>query len=783
MLLDLRRGFRNLKRSPRFTLASTASIALGIAGATAIFTFVHSILLAPLSFPQSDRLVVIREFVHDSPVGANPVRMHDWLAAPSVRSIAGLYDESYTVQLTDLPERIEGLRTFGDFLGTLGVQPSLGRAFTDAERRGRGAAVAILTDSAWRRRFGADRTVVGRSMRLNGQPCEIVGVLPPGVDFENAEIIAPEPAPDYSRRARFMLQIARLRPGATLAAANREIATIAQRLSRQYPATDADMTTRVVSLRAHLTGEARAPLLVLMAAVAFVLLIAATNVANLYLVRGSARQHELAVRQALGARRADLVRMLLAESAIVAAAGGILGWIGSAWAVEALLRFAPRDLARLGEVRMDSRAALFAVATTLLAAAISALMPAWSQSRHLRTSALMEAARGSVRVQGVQPFLVAAQVALCLALTVGGTLMLRSLWNLDHRPLGFQPEHLISFRLSLPWQTGADRLHATYTRVLEQLQSTPGVEGAALTDRLPLDGGTQSSQVEVAGRDPRSFPEGSTIGERAVSPNFQALMRVPLRAGRYLERSDTPLRHAVINTTAARRYFNGENPVGRAIGFRGAKLFEIVGVVADLPEQAASRKVEPSMYVPFNQSYWPLAQFVVKVRGNPAGFADPVRRAVAAVDPSLSVELFRGMDAYLDSRNQTPRLEAWLVSVFALAALGLAGVGIFGLVAGSVAERRVEIGIRMALGAAPAAVLQDTLARLARQMALGIVAGIGLAVLLARLMRPALFEVTAQDLGCWFAGAAVLALVAIGSAWWPARTASQVDPASVLRGD
>ncbi len=788
MASELRRAAGNLVRNPRFTFAAAGSIALGIAATSAIFSFVHSILLAPLPFPDSDRLVAIQEYEKERHVGANPTRMADWLAAPSIEAVTGYYGENYTIDFGGVPERVPGLRTFGDFLKTLNVQPAIGRAFTEEERQGRGGEVAFITDSAWKRRFGGDRSAVGRRIRLNGHSCEIIGVLPPGAQLVSAEIIAPEPKNDFGRRARFMAQIGRLRPGASIERARGEVNTVAARLRQVYPATDADLAVRLESLREVIGGDARLPLLVLMGGVAFLLLMATLNVANLQLANIAGRSRELAIRQALGASRAALIRLLFVESAMIVLLGAALGLIGAVWAVAALVRFAPAGLPRLSEVKLDAPVIVFTAIVTLACALLSGLLPAWKQSAAATIGVLKDGSRGSRRNRKLQQSLVAVQIGLSLALSIGGSLLFRSLWNLEHRPLGFAPEHLLSFSLSLPWQTEPERLSSVYTRVLERIRSIPGVEAAALTDRLPFNGDTQSGDVEIAGR---STPDsgGSQIGQRAVSAGFHELMRVPLRSGRYLQRSDSNAKHAVINEAAARLYFTGESPLGHLIGLRGSKpsashenLYEIVGVVADLPDKLRSDDPQPAFYIPFNRTFWPLASFVVKT-ASPAFLGASVRREVAAVDPSLAVELVQTVDAYLATHTQTPRLEAWLVGVFAAVAMLLAGVGIYGLVAGTVEDRRKEMGIRMALGAEPGTVVRETLSRLIGQAALGAVMGLALAAIIARSLAVVLYNVSAGDWPAYAGAIAVLGLVSLCAAWWPARQASRLDPSNILRRD
>lgn len=754
-------------------------MALGIAAATAIFSFVHSILLAPLPFPDSERLALLQEYTHQQKVGGNPLRLNDWLAAPSVESVTGYYGENYTLDVGGAPERVHGLRTFGDFFGTFRLQSSQGRTFTEVERSGRGEAVAVISHSLWTSRFQRDTGIVGRTLRLNGKSCRVIGVLPASARFDDAEIIAPEPNPDFGRRARFLAEVARLRPGATLAGATAELETVAGRLAKQYPATDSNMSIRAFRLRDEMGSDARVPLLVLMGAVGFVVLMASINLANLFLSRTAGRHSELAVRVALGASRWHLIRMLLAESAMVAIAGGLLGALGSVWGVDLLRSIAPSDIPRLDEVRIDWVVAAFAAILTMGCALVTGLLPAWRNSNV--NLAVRDGSRSVTSRHYTQQFLVAGQLALSLSLLVGGGLLFRSLWNLEHRPLGFAPDRLLTFRLSMPWQSDSEQLEKFYQRVLDSLSALPGVEGAALTDRLPLGGDSQSGDVIIAGRPEGSLEPGAKIGLRAASTNFHEVMHVPLRSGRYLDRADAPHRRTVINEAAARAYFKNENPIGHSIGLNAKDLYEVVGVVADLPESAREKQPQPAMYVPFGRTFWPLAHFVVRTRAEPASMTDAVRRQVAAIDSSKAIELVQTAEAYLATRNQTARLEAWMVGVFAAIAMMLAAIGIFGLVAGIVTERTTEIAIRMALGAEPRRVLQETLGRLGVQFAVGLVGGLALAIAAARWIESTLYGVAAADPATYALAAVSLSLVGVLAAWAPARRAARLDPAVALR--
>lgn len=778
---------RNLIRNPRFSLLAVLSIALGIAATSAIFSFVHAILLAPLPFRDSDRLVSIQETVRGREAGGSPVRVFDWLQAPSIASVTAMYGESFTLQNGDIPERVRGAFTLGEMLETLNVRPALGRAFTAQESRGHGGPVAVIGDSLWRRNFRSDPAIVGRNIRLNAESYQVIGVLPPEAALYEYEILTPVLDPKMPRAARFLGQIARLRPDATLAQAQTELELVAGRLRQQYPETDADLGVRAAPLRDVVAGSARLPLLILQGAVAFVLLMSCLNVANLTLARIAGRSQELAVRQALGAGRARLVRLLLSESMLIAAAGGLLSIVGTLWAIDLLRTFAPDSLPRLREVRLDATVVVFAGALTLIAGLIAGLLPALRFSSVDVNDTLRNGARGNTRRGGLQTILVVAQIALSLALMVGGGLLFRTLWNLDNRPLGFAAERLLTFRLSLPWQT-PQRVHALYSTVLDRMSSVPGVSAAALTDRLPFDGGTVSSEVYIPGRTAFDLMPGSQINQRMVSPNYFQVLRVPLQSGRYLDNSDRTARRAVINQSAARVYFGAANPIGQRMGLIWNSkppgpdgLYEIIGVVSDLPFAVRDKTAPPAMYIAFTQSFWPLAHFVLRTRSDPGAMTETLRRELAAVDSTQAIELVQTMDDYLSARDQTTRLQAWLVAIFASAALLLAAVGIYGVVAASVADRRTEIGIRMALGEQPESVLYSFLGSTLRLGVIGSVVGIAIAALLTRGITKALYGVSAADPVTYLLTTAVLIAVVLLAAWWPARSAARMDRMAVLR--
>ncbi|MBC7927147.1 MAG: FtsX-like permease family protein, partial [Bryobacteraceae bacterium] len=638
-----------------------------------------------------------------------------------------------------------------------------------------------------RTKLGADASAAGRSIRLNGALYTVAGVWPARSDFEDYEIFAPEINPQMPRSARFLAQIGRLRPGANLEQVRTELASVALRLQRQYPDTDADVGAYPILLQDYLSSPARLPLLILLGSVTFVLLMACLNVANLFISRNAGRQQEFAVRQALGAGSGRLIRLLLAESLSVAVLGGVIGVAATLWLIELLVRFVPQDLPRLGEVQLNPAVLAFAAIMTLLSGLITGLAPALRLTQAKTQEALRTQGRSTAR-SGLRQSLVAVQIALSMTLLVGGGLLFRTLWNLENQPTGFVRDHLLTFRLSLPWQMPESDVSGLYTRVLEKLDTIPGIANAALTDRLPFDGNTMSSELVIAGRAAADLPPGSRMDMRVISPEYLSVMGVPLRSGRFLQADDLRLKRTVINQAAVRKYFTDRNPLGEHIALMWGKgppkpedMYEVVGVVADLSSSQREAGASPSMYVAYTHSFWPLANFVVRTQDDPKAIAETIRREIATVDSSQAIEGLRTIDDFLAKRNQAPRVQAWLVGIFGMTALLLAAIGVYGVIAGSVADRRFEIGIRMALGAEPATVLRSFLTATLRLTALGMTAGFILSALLTRGMQSVLFGVSSADPTSYLVAAALLLVVVTASAWWPARQAALTNPAMVLR--
>lgn len=788
-LQDLRHGLRSLRARPVFALVAAGSLAAGIGVNSALFSFLYAIVLAPLPFPDSETVVVLQERVDGRAAGGSAQRWKDWLENDSVEAVTAWYGESMTLTGGRFPERVDALRTYGDLAATLALAPVLGRPFTPEEARGEVAALH-LSHGFWTRRFGADPGALGESLRLNGRSYEIAGVLPASFSSELSDIVVPEASHGLARSARFLFQIARISADASLEQAQQSLSAQAARLRERHPESDAGLEVQLVTLREHLAEDVRAPLLALLGAVAFVLLSACLNVAGLLLQRATRRRGELAVRRALGASAWGLSRLLLAEGLVLAAAGGAGGLALALWGVDLLRSWAPRDLPRLAEVEVSLPVVAFTAALALATALLCSLAPAWRSARVDPSDALRGAgarlAPGRKRMQGV---LLVSQVAISLALLFGAALLVRSFESLRARPLGFQPESLIAFQLPRSWQTPQDELNRFHRRVMDAVLAAPGVETVAFADRLPFEGGSNSGDPRVSGREPASLPQGQ-LARRQVSHDYLALLHVPLRSGRHLEQRDsavTPGR-AVINETAARLYFPGSDPLGQRIGIGfdpqdPAVLHPIVGVVGDLPQDEVDRQPVPAIYVPFDQGFWPIGSYVVRTSLELETSRELLQGALTRELPDQVVQGLRRVEGVVDAAVAAPRAFATLSSVFALVALLLAAVGLYGLLLNDVAERSVEIAIRLALGARSADVRRLILTSVLPLLGAGVLLGLALAAGLRGVLDSLLFGVGSGDPVSAGVSLAALLLAALLASLVPAERAARSNASELLRSD
>jgi putative ABC transport system permease protein len=810
---DLRYGFRMLVKRPGFALVAVFTLALGIGANTAIFSVVNSILLRPLAYPEPHELVILN---HNYPkldlkasvsaVGYTHYREHAksfeqiMAASPWPANLTGAGD----------PERLAGMAVSANFFRTLGVEPRLGRGFTAEESQPGRNRVVVLTDGLWRRRFGGDPQIVDKTITLNGENHTVVGVMPAGFQFGREigqvfELFAPiafTPAQMQTAnwRSEFLFVVARLKPGVALQQAQAEMDSVAANVRQTYfgggdAADPQSWGLLLTPLSELIVGDIRPALYVLLGAVGFVLLIACANVANLLLARASVRQKEIAVRTALGAGRARVVRQLLTESLLLAAAGGVLGLLLAYWGVDALLALHRDLIPRSHEVGIDRTVLLFTLGVSLATGVLFGLVPALQLSRTDLHETLKEGGRagGAQARAGFRNALVVFEVAVALVLLVGAGLLVKSFMRLQEVNPGFRPQSTLVMQVSLPPTKYREvaQSDSFYQQVVQNIRNLPGVESVGLSTGVPMSGQNSAGSFQIEGR---AVPPGQMApwGNRwFTNATYFQTMGIPLVRGRYFDERDNrdAAGAAIIDETMARKFWPGEDPVGKRITFQssqqgGTVWREIVGVVGHVKQRGLEGESPPQYYVPYNNRIQnPVGQMFVVVRtaAEPEGVAGAVRAAIQSADKEMPVFRVTTMEQLVSNSMAQRRFALLLFGVFAAVALLLAGVGLYGLMSYSVTQRTHEIGIRMALGArAP-----DVLKMVVRQgMTLaGVGLGIGLVAAfgLTRLMKALLFGVSATDPLVFTVIALVLGGVAALASFVPARRATKVDPMVALR--
>ena len=802
---DLRFGGRQLWKSPGFTFAAVLTLALAVGASTSIFSVVHGILLRPLPYPQPERVVRLYQPTEDGRVeGGNfsvPTFV-DWRHESRTVSAAAAYRYGNLILASsaEAPERLIGMWAGADFFRVLGVRPLAGRWFAPDEEKAGAPRVAVISEKLWQERFGRDPGVIGRTLRLNGEPRTVVGVMarkdmyPDFVDVWLPMVFAEEES--QNRGTIFLDALARLAPGATLDAARTEARVISSRLAKQYPESSPGLVIDMKPLQEVMVGDVRTPLLVLLGSVLFVLLIACANVANLQLVRASAREGEVAVRTALGAGRGRIVRQLLTESVVLALTGGAAGVALAVWATKALVTAAPQGTPRIEEVAVDGPVLLFALAITLTTGLLFGLAPALQASRPNLASTLKEGARGSRGRASTRArnFLVVAEIALAVVLLAGAGLLLRSFAQLQKVDLGFKSAGILKFHLSPP-QTkypGDTELRLLVDRLLDELDQLPGVEAAGATIwGMPLISGENVLGFSIQGRPPKPPGQEDSIRFAMVSPGFFRTLGIPVVRGRDLAARDRDGAPPVllINQAAARQYFPGEDPLGKRIAFSSERRSnlngaEIVGIVGDFKQSTLEEEVAPQAFLPVAQAPLPRSSLVVALRteGDPGAVVAAARNRVREIDPDLPVYAVRSMEELVSASAAQPRFYMLLLGGFAFVALVLAAVGIYGVIGYTVRQRTQEIGIRMALGASRDRVLRMVVRQGLTLAVIGAAAGLAGALVATRWMQSLLYQVSATDPAIYSTVAAVLVLVAAIASWLPARRAAGTEPQLALRG-
>jgi putative ABC transport system permease protein len=810
LLHDLRYSLRRLAKSPAFTAIVVLTLALGIGANTAIFSAVNAILLRPLPYSRPQELVTI-EHLYPSLDGLQaPVSVPGFLDYQRRgRSFASMAVQAgWAANLTGVgePVRLQGSRVTGRFFSTLQVPALLGRTLQPGEDSAGREHVVVLSFAVWQRQFGSDPGVVGRTLSLNGESYEVVGVMPREFrDFfnRNVEIWAPlvfqaDQLGDENRTSEFLNLTARLKDGVTLDAAKAEMRSLAEQLKQQYPDSYApSWTLDVTALSTRATGNIRPALLVLLGAVGFVLLIACANVANLLLSRAAARGKEIAIRSALGATRERLVRQLLTESVILSLAGGIVGLVLAYWGVRALVAINAGNLPRADEIRVDGTVGLFTLCVSLLAGVLFGLAPALHVATPDLQGTLKEGGRGATgdrSSHAIRRMLVVAEMALALTLLTGAGLLIKSFARLQGVDPGFVPEHLLTFNLALPparYPTDTQQV-AFFDRVLPALRAVPGVQNVGLTSVMPFGGNWATGSFEIEGYQAPENQPGPWGDIRIVSPGFLETLRVPVVRGRLLgeqDREETPL-VAVIDEEFVRRYWPNENPLGKRFTFgpdeeatdtSSREWIEIVGVVGHTKHEGLDADNRLQLYLSYPQAPLAFGAVAVRTSGNPQRYVNALRNAVHSVDPDLPLSNVRTMNELLEQSVGQRKLSMMLLSLFSGIALVLASIGIYGVMSYSVTQRARELGVRIALGAGRADVLRLVLRQGMSLALVGIAIGVGAALLLTRLIQSQLFGVPASDPTTFIAVAILLGGTALAANLVPALRAMRTDPAVVLR--
>jgi putative ABC transport system permease protein len=793
---DLRYGLRMLMKSPGFMAVALLTLALGVGANTAIFTVVNAVLLRPLPYKNPQGLVQVwesnpkRGFPQFSVAPPNFV---DWRAQNHVfEQMAAMAGGDYNLTGVGAPERVLAADVSADLFSLLGVEPERGRAFLPGEDQPGSPLVVIVSHGLWERRLGADPNAIGRTLTLDGKPYTLVGIMPAGLKYpsDETELWTPlvfDQRALSGRGAHWVSVIARLKPAVSFEKGQSEMSAIASRLEKQYPDTNAGWEVFLVPLEKQIVGDIQPALLLLMGAVGLVLLIACANVANLLMARGSERQREIAIRAALGAGRGRLLRQLLTESLLLSLLGSALGLLFAGWGTSILLRLNAGVLPRAGEISMDAFVLAFTLGTAVVTTVLFGLLPAFQSSSLDLNAALKEGTRNpSGGRLNLRSLLVVSEVALALLLLIGGGLLMRSFVRLMHVNAGFRPEAVLTVRVQLPEAEypKKENSEAFYRELLSRIRSLPGVESAGGISFLPLSGGRYSLTFTTEGLPPAPGAEPTSAQYRVATPDYFRTMGISLVRGRVFTEQDRagapPV--AVINQAMARQFWPNTDPIGQRIFIddRTQSPREIVGVVGDV-RQWLSMSALPEMYVSQLQVGWSSLALVIRSQLVPSSLVAAVSDQVHALNKNLPVYRIAAMEEIVARSVGDRKFSAYLLAIFALLAVVLAAVGIYGVMSHTVALRTREIGIRMALGAEPRDVLAGVLGQGMLLALGGLSIGLAAAFALTHFMASMLFGVTPTD-PATFAGVAILlALVALAACYIPARRAMRVDPLVALR--
>ena len=808
---DIRYTLRGLRRSPGFAITAILSLALGLGASLAIFTVADNLLLRPLPYRDSSQLVMlweanmVRGFHHNID---SPGNYLDWKAQNDMfTGLAGLRESRSVLIDGDRAEEFGKQSVTAEFFPLLGVQPVRGRLFTTEEDRASTSTDTLLLISyrLWQRWFGANDNVIGRKVLVNAVPRTIIGVLPANFYFLNREIdlwepLGLNPAEDFRKtQGRWMMCIGRMRPGVTDGQAQAHMSALAARLAAAYPDFNKDWTVEVEPLRDSLlrdrsvgqdAGEVKTSLLVLLGAVGLMLAVACANVANLLLARYSSRRREIAVRASLGAGRGRVIRQLLTESVLLSVIGGLCGLALARWTVTALLALAPANLTHSTNIQVDSRIYVFAMALSMMTGILFGMAPALVTSRADLIGALRGDSRTGIGAGGhLRSWLVGAEVAISIVLLAGAMLLFRSLVGFETLNPGLDPSNLLTFRVSIPAARYQEIPRRTqfFENAIEQMEQLPGVRSVSAVMFPPFSGPGYGTWVNIEGRPPAKPGQELLAFIRSVMPGYFRTLEIPIKEGRDFTNADNlekaPHRF-IVNEAFVRQYLRGERPLGKRINalMESENPFgEIIGVVGDVREWSIERDPVPTVYYPYSHLNNTSMIFLVRAARNPSSLAEPSRRIIRGLDPAQPIAEIRTMEDILGENFSRQRFSAWLLSGFSMVALILAGVGIYGVLAFSVAARTRELGVRAALGADSGRIIALVLETAARPIIGGVAAGIAAALALTSLLKSLLFGVGPRDPLTFIVVPCLLAAVALIAAFLPALRAARLDPMEALR--
>jgi putative ABC transport system permease protein len=804
LMQDLRYALRMFKRNWGFTLTALVVMALSICATVAIFSAVNAIILRPLPYQNSERLVSLWGKQPKVPkVPASPAEFLDWKTQTTTFDAMAAYSgQSFNLTGDGEPERIEGAVVSPDFFQVVKMQPLLGRTFNESDEQGSGNRLALISEALWRRRFGGDNSIIGSRLLLNDEGFQIVGVMPR--DFQFPERVdlwvgpkqkVPEPPVPISgnilelRNVRYLGTVARLKPGVKVEQGQADMTAIAARLAQQYPDTNEQHQIRIVPLKEEIVGNVKPVLFVLLGATALVLLTACSNVGNLLLGRALARRKEISTRLALGAGRLRIAQQVLTESLLLSLIAAGLGLLLARWAIKGLIAIGPANIPRASQISIDGTVLLVTLLISVLTGISFGLFPAFQSRTTNLVDALNEGARGSSsgpRQHRLRAALVVSQVALSFALLICGGLMFKSFYRLQNVNLGFDPADVLTMQISLPRMKYTDpkQVSQFYEQTLQRMRSLPGVQSVGATSKLPLTGTGISGGIVIDGR-PLNTAEQLTTDRRVVTEDYFRVMSISLKSGRFFNASDwSNPKVVLINETCAKRYWSGADPVGRRLRFEENpnSWLEIVGVVGDVRHSSIEAEPRPELYIPYFQSPSHNMTVVAKMNsGGGTGGADSLRSEVMAIDRSQPVYNIRTMGQIVDEALAQARFSAVLLGIFAGTGLLLAMVGLYGVMTTAVAQRTHEIGIRIAIGARPAAIVKLILVQGAIPVLLGLGLGMFLAFTLTRSLSSLLFTVPVADVSTYVFVSAFFLLLMFVANLIPAYRASKLSPLIAIR--